>query len=760
MEPIYGVADGVEALTKYLNEQRKLGLLSKKTYDELLKRVNQNSGAVDNNTSQLDKTSSNVKKVTKIAADFAANTVRASESIRKNREDFTSLNPAVKVAGKAAELAGSTAGKLLSTVGDAVNALSIFGGPITKIVGTVAGAGMGMLGDFMEKNSKQVAALGQAFGSFALQELQSVVSSYRTIGSVGATTSRGMTGVYDDAIRAGMGIQEYAQLVSKEGENLAGFAGSTTAGAEALGKVSQANEGYKKEYLALGYTYAEQQEYTAEYLKRNRVTTGTSINDTQRLAEGSREYMDMLDDISRLTGKTRSEAAKSLEKQESNLRFQASLRLATKRTGDEKVANNMRKMAEGIEAFGSEGMAQGFMDMTGGLGTKAARDFNLATNGEGQKIAEMVKNGEIDHAKGLEMVQAAVRRRWKGVGGDDFAMKVAKTGSAMDDALPGMARMVQAQDITAESLEKLKKEQQDAKKAKDQETSNIISAQEAMRQMAIDMDKIVKDKVFPLATTAVDNLTDIFVAFVDKASDTLGLKKVERKKPTEGGTEPTTGGGGGGAAPPPEGAAGKPELTTITTKSGKSAQVNSKAADSFTKIINWLEDSGYKIRSIGGFADRDVRGRPGMKSAHAMGAAIDINPDTNPLGSQLVTDMPSNVGDAAKAFGLGWGGAWNSRKDAMHFSAATREGGNILKFAQGGIASGPKAGYTAMLHGTEAVVPMPDGNQIPMEPTGLSESTENQIKAIRRQNQIISELIAAARNNNDANKRLLSLKAS
>ena len=39
-------------------------------------------------------------------------------------------------------------------------------------------------------------------------------------------------------------------------------------------------------------------------------------------------------------------------------------------------------------------------------------------------------------------------------------------------------------------------------------------------------------------------------------------------------------------------------------------------------------------------------------------------------------------------------------------------------FANGGISKGSKAGYTALLHGTEAVVPLPDGNKIPVEMKG------------------------------------------
>ena len=41
-----------------------------------------------------------------------------------------------------------------------------------------------------------------------------------------------------------------------------------------------------------------------------------------------------------------------------------------------------------------------------------------------------------------------------------------------------------------------------------------------------------------------------------------------------------------------------------------------------------------------------------------------------------------------------------------------------LGFSEGGIASGPLSGYTATLHGTEAIVPLSGGRSIPVEING------------------------------------------
>ena len=43
---------------------------------------------------------------------------------------------------------------------------------------------------------------------------------------------------------------------------------------------------------------------------------------------------------------------------------------------------------------------------------------------------------------------------------------------------------------------------------------------------------------------------------------------------------------------------------------------------------------------------------------------------------------------------------------------------SLNPFASGGIASGPQSGYPVALHGTEAVVPLPDGRTIPVTMQG------------------------------------------
>lgn len=144
-----------------------------------------------------------------------------------------------------------------------------------------------------------------------------------------------------------------------------------------------------------------------------------------------------------------------------------------------------------------------------------------------------------------------------------------------------------------------------------------------------------------------------------------------------GNTDTTSFGTGGGisvATGPGDG----PLATIKTKKRGLSASVAAVFQENFQGFIDDLEATGYEIKSIGGYVKRNAKNQSSW-SYHASGAAIDINPSTNPYYSTkrvpTPTDMPANVGDIAAKHGLGWGGNWTTLSDAMHFSAAKRERG-------------------------------------------------------------------------------------
>jgi hypothetical protein len=299
------------------------------------------------------------------------------------------------------------------------------------------------------------------------------------------------------------------------------------------------------------------------------------------------------------------------------------------------------------------------------------------------------------------------------------------------------------QNISLEEAIKIQNQQKEQNKGL---TKDAVEAQQNMERMGQEVWKM-GNALLPKAASAVNSFTDSLKDFVVYVNKLLG-----RETPTAPASSPggainngaVVGGAGGegdagaimdaaregqntrslvpkkSSSPSNEhalnaggGAGGNIRLASISSKSGKSAQVSADYAPQFQKLIDYLDTSGYEIRSLGGYIDRDVRNKPGQKSIHAHGGAIDINPDTNPMGSTLITDMPAEIASVAQSLGLGWGGNWRSNKDAMHFSAAQSEGGSLLKAMNGGIFDGPTSGYDVELHGREAIVPL---NNVSKEP--------------------------------------------
>jgi len=85
----------------------------------------------------------------------------------------------------------------------------------------------------------------------------------------------------------------------------------------------------------------------------------------------------------------------------------------------------------------------------------------------------------------------------------------------------------------------------------------------------------------------------------------------------------------------------------------------------------------------------------------------------------LSSMMPGLGGGAGAAGGGGGGGAgWDG-------TASMRHGGIAKQYATGGIARGRNAGYPAILHGTEAIVPLPSGGKIPVEMKNGGGGTNN-----------------------------------
>jgi hypothetical protein len=118
-------------------------------------------------------------------------------------------------------------------------------------------------------------------------------------------------------------------------------------------------------------------------------------------------------------------------------------------------------------------------------------------------------------------------------------------------------------------------------------------------------------------------------------------------------------------------------LSSVELVQGVKVQCHSSTESAVRALGRVMQAFGYTVRrgDTGAFNCRKITGGSGY-SLHAYGIAIDVNWNTNPYraDNKLVTDMPPAMTTAIRAIRTnngkqvwGWGGAYKSVKDAMHF---------------------------------------------------------------------------------------------
>ena len=172
-------------------------------------------------------------------------------------------------------------------------------------------------------------------------------------------------------------------------------------------------------------------------------------------------------------------------------------------------------------------------------------------------------------------------------------------------------------------------------------------------------------------------------------------------------------------------------------------QLNPTVMNSFIQMAKaYFDSTGKKLQINSAFrtpeeqasisSGNNPKAAPG-KSLHNVGKAIDINSSQR---SELASNgMLGQYGFSLPPF-----------EDAPHIQ--------MPQAATGGILSGPRSGYQAMLHGNEAVVPLPDGKTIPVQTKGNSSSAE-QVNLLMSEIDKLDAMLRVMSKQNDITTKIL-----
>jgi hypothetical protein len=338
--------DSAAILAQVNDDLKNLGYISQATADRMR---DAETGVKDFNT----KMALGGKAVTALADAGMA----AASAMYKGEKGAAAFNSSIDSMAEAATAAG------------AVLTLMIPGGVIVKALV----AGMTLAVGAIAKYTKA-----------ANEMSDTLYTTFQKMSKSGAAASDGLTGIYGDMQKLGLGIQDldgYVDMINASSRDLALFGGSVFAGRKAFADIGAAMTPFREQLYNAGLSQEQVNAGAMSYLKLQTQLGQAQKMTTTELAVGAKKYLIEMDALAKITGETRENNEKALEEVRSQERFRAHIEdlVAQGKTTEAKEVENTYLR---LRVF-NKALAQGFADIQGGdMTTEASRKALMSTQGE------------------------------------------------------------------------------------------------------------------------------------------------------------------------------------------------------------------------------------------------------------------------------------------------------------------------------------------------------------------------------------------
>ena len=684
--------------------------------------------------------------------------------------------------GRDAKYAG---GELMTAATDGSAAMQGYNRALTQTTNLLASFGRVLPG-----LSPVIQAVGSTL-NVAVAQGDRYAKVYGNLSQNGLLLGDSMESVAAAGRRAGYAIgsnqeqaQKFSEMLQRSSADLALFSKGTARGRDTFVNAVKGIEGNREGLMRLGIGFDEATEGVGKYIRLQAMSGNVQNQTAESISRGTVGYLRNLNELSQLTGQSRAEIAKGREEALANARFNAKvIELQKQGPEGEAAAKRLLDTYSLLNAQSKEA-AQGFADLsTGMVATDNAVKLQLTTSGQALQASQDIISGQKSSVEGFQLMARAA---------GENADRTNKVTQAIGDQ-PGMIKFNEQVTLGAAgmkdsvALEKeLAKINADTEKNAGEGLNKQVKFQLQQRDLNLKMQDAFNGLI-PQAQSAALGLQKLAVTAIPTAIKAIGnlvnyidnrinSPRSNRQPPAAapetnprnttprdrqppaaaprtnprntapgngqppaaapGNNQNNAASGNGqapntapnnnqnntapvtGAAPPPGGLTDqqRAQLEGLAIKKGAladGAPLSQKVIDAARAIQESFP--GAKFTSF----NDPVKGRS-ANSAHNIGNAVDIVVPAAQV--ETLKELLDSLG-AKKVI--------NEMRAPANKKAAGAWGPHIhAEFTNGGIARGPRSGFPALLHGTEAVVPLPDGKTIPVRNDGNTEMI-NAIKDLK-----------------------------
>ena len=655
-----------------------------------------------------------------------------------------SLGTAAFATGKAlyeGKQGASANNEALEGLGDAAEKLGAMFGPLGMIIG-------------------KIVKLFTGFAVEANKMSDRFYKTYQDLSRAGVAASDGMTGLAESAQRLGLGLDEsgmqnFVRLLSAASEDIAMLSGSAIQGRKNFTEFSSSivRGDVGRQLMNMGMSVEAINEGVAGYVKQQVSLGRAQTMSNQQLAAGAAAYLKEMDALTKLTGIQKQELENQMDSNRRNERFRAAIEKVRQEQGDEAAQALELNMAVASKRFPE--LAEGLKDIASGFVTTDAARKALQAG-----MADVPKQMTKGIGSGFQELGRAAKNTTQSMGG------LAEVG-AFGDVFGSYYEQLKAAGMSEQdAVKEAKKILEDRRRQEEGAGDAATAAQTNMRRQQMDsrdaLQDFVKAGVAP-ATKAMEGFSSVTSKVVTALGGTVaggmgggggGGLAAGGGATTGGGVSTAAAGGGGvfgaigrGISRLAAGGIGGPvdpeKVIKFTGNTGTREhfdKLDPAVKDAFLQMaVEYNNMTGDKLQINSAFRT------PGEQAAVDPGANPKAAPGMSLHNVGRAIDIQSNQKQALAGMGL---------LDRYGFKTLPNDPPHIF-MNTGGVATGPRSGYAAMLHGTEAVVPLPDGKTIPVEMPNLDRNMQEQVSMMGAQLVALEELVRYMRDNNAINTKIL-----
>jgi hypothetical protein len=645
-----------------------------------------------------------------------------------------------------------------------LNAGAVGASVFNNSIGSVANALGDLLGTipYVGTALKTIVKGASEYTQAVNQSADRLYSTYKELGEMGAATAGGMQDVYNNVKKLNLSesaadLQKFSGMVRENSQTLAYFGTTVGGGVKEFANIAQSiqQSDVGAEFRDMGISVDEINKGILSFTKMQMLTGGRQKMTTDQLVAASQDYIREVDMLAKLTGKNRAEQEAAKESAMAEERYAGyKSELADRAKLGDKAAEEQLKQAEATQTMLDKlapETRKGFLNvLSGTLDTPEAAKL-LQTMPEAYAVAakQTFTQAEFQEAA-LRDLKSSNRER---------SIALSKMGANDDTYLKLSEQNKLIAAFESGTIDERKAAAREASKLTDKNTADMGKIEDENRKSRDKLNDLINVGIGPVTTSmkGLASATESTIEGMTKMAEKLGVTVTKREA-----APAAPSGAAPAAAPAPTGGAAAP-----SRPGGSLSERIIQAESGGRNIANQSGPGGRATSSAFGLAQITKGTFEGLAKSAAPGSALfgktfdDMKVDEG-LQREALSQLSDknravlakanvSTSDAAMylAHFLGPGGAVKALQagDSAVLSSAVsskqieanpnlqkmatvgdlkawadkKMGGGGYRF--GGIATGPEEGYDATLHGTEAVVPLPDGRTIPVQMMGADQQT-------------------------------------